>query len=70
MEAGMGEADAGVAALGHCELCFHGASEDEVKACEMMVPHQAEAALLDEVGETGQTVVAFALLRGTCPLPR
>ena len=50
-------------ALGHCELCFHGASEAEVKACEMAVPHELEAEALREVGETGETVVAFALLR-------
>jgi Fe-S-cluster containining protein len=50
------------AALGHCELCFHGASADEVKACEMTVPHVLEGALLDEVGKTEETVVAFALL--------
>jgi hypothetical protein len=55
----MGEGDA----LGHCELCFHGASEAEVKACEMAVPHELEAEALREVGETGETVVAFALLR-------
>jgi Fe-S-cluster containining protein len=50
-------------ALGHCELCFHGASEADVKACEMTVPFELEDALLEEVGEQGQTVVAFALLR-------
>jgi Fe-S-cluster containining protein len=50
-------------ALGHCELCFHGASEAEVKACEMTVPHELEAELLNEVSEQGETVVAFALLR-------
>jgi Fe-S-cluster containining protein len=50
-------------ALGHCELCFHGASEDEVKACEMTLPHEIENTLMDEVGKTGETVVAFALLR-------
>jgi hypothetical protein len=44
-------------------LCFHGATEEQVKACEMEVPHELEAALLDEVGEAGETVVAFALLR-------
>lgn len=49
--------------LGHCELCFHGANEAEVKACEMPVPHELESALLDEVGEAGETVVAFALVR-------
>jgi Fe-S-cluster containining protein len=68
MEVGMGavdtdEAITDVAALGHCELCFQGASEDEVKACEMTVPHELEAALLGDVGEAGETVVAFALLR-------
>jgi len=68
MEAGVNAADADeastdVSALGHCELCFHGASEDQVKACEMTVPHELEAALLHDVGETGETVVAFALLR-------
>jgi Fe-S-cluster containining protein len=55
----MGDGDA----LGHCELCFIGASEDEVAACEMVVPHELEAGLLDEVGGKGDTVVAFALLR-------
>jgi Fe-S-cluster containining protein len=58
MAAGMGYGQA----LGHCELCFHGASEAEVKGCEMTIPHELEEALLEEVGEQGQTVVAFALL--------
>jgi len=59
MEAGMG----GAAALGHCELCFVGASEGEVARCEMTIPHEFEAGLLDQLGETAETVVAFALLR-------
>jgi hypothetical protein len=50
-------------ALGHCELCFAGASEAEVARCEMPVPHEFEATLLDEIGAKGETVVAFALLR-------
>jgi len=50
-------------ALGHCELCFHGASEAEVQACEMAVPHEFEAELLSEVEDCGETVVAFALVR-------
>lgn len=50
-------------ALGHCELCFVGASESQVAACEMPVPHDMEAELLDETGAKGETVVAFALLR-------
>jgi Fe-S-cluster containining protein len=59
MEAGQGDG----MALGHCELCFAGASEAEVARCEMPVPHELEAALLDEIGGKGETVVAFALLR-------
>src|ERR1017187_7087095 len=50
-------------ALGHCELCFAGASTAEVAACEMPVPHELEAGLLDEIGAKGETLVAFALLR-------
>ena len=62
MEADMDESGSDVAALGHCELCFHGASEDEVKDCEMKPPHELEAQLLAEVGDSLETVVAFALL--------
>jgi Fe-S-cluster containining protein len=50
-------------ALGCCDLCFIGASESEIAACEMPVPHDLEASLVEEAGETGDTVVAFALLR-------
>jgi Fe-S-cluster containining protein len=49
-------------ALAHCELCFVGASSAEVAACEMSLPHELEQRLLDELGGTGDTVVAFALL--------
>jgi Fe-S-cluster containining protein len=58
MDAGTGEA-----ALGHCELCFHGASQAEVAACEIVVPHELEQELLDLVQDAGETVVAFALLK-------
>ena len=57
----MGEGEA----LGCCELCFVGASEDEIAACEMPVPHDLEAELLDDVGQPGETIVAFALLPGS-----
>ena len=68
MDAGTNEAGPNLtgletAALGHCELCFHGASEDEVKSCEMQVPHELEDQLLAELGDSTETVVAFALLR-------
>jgi Fe-S-cluster containining protein len=50
-------------ALGCCELCFVGAAEAEIAACEMPLPYEQEARLLDEIGQAGETVVAFALLR-------
>ncbi len=50
-------------ALACCELCFVEASEGEIAACEMPVPHDLENDLLAETGEVGETVVAFALLR-------
>lgn len=55
----MGDGDA----LGHCELCFTGAGEAQVAACEMPIPHALEADLLDEISAKGDTLVAFALLR-------
>ena len=66
----MGEGDA----LGCCELCFHGATEGEIAACEMPVPHELEEELLGEVGSgadaMAQTVVAYALLAGPTGSPR
>ena len=64
MDAGTGDGRA----LCHCELCFAGASESDVARCEMPVPHELEARLLDEIaanstGARGETVVAFALVR-------
>jgi Fe-S-cluster containining protein len=52
----------GAEGLGHCELCFVGATAAQVAACEMLVPHDLEAELLDEIGLPADTVVAFALL--------
>ena len=49
-------------ALGCCELCFVGASESEIAACEMPVPHELEEVLVAETGQPGETIVAFALL--------
>lgn len=51
------------AALGHCELCFADACTTEIAACEMPIPHELEAKLLNELPARGETVVAFALLR-------
>jgi len=49
-------------ALGCCELCFVGATEAEIAACEMSVPHELEASLVNQTGQPGETIVAFALL--------
>jgi Fe-S-cluster containining protein len=58
----------GAEGLGHCELCFVGATPEQVAACEMPVPHALEAELIheiedsQEIGEDFETIVAFALL--------
>jgi Fe-S-cluster containining protein len=54
--------------LGVCELCFHGASPEEIAACEMKPdPNDLESRLLQEFekknGRRGNTTIAFALLR-------
>jgi len=54
----MGEGEA----LGCCELCFVGASEKQIAACEMGVPHELEQRLVEMTGDARETVVAFALL--------
>ena len=48
-------------ALGCCELCFVGAGEEQIAACEMQVPHELEERLVEETGDTTETVVAYAL---------
>jgi Fe-S-cluster containining protein len=55
--------ETGAEGLGHCELCFIGATPEQVAACEMPVPHELEAELLEDIGAKDETVVAFALLR-------
>jgi Fe-S-cluster containining protein len=55
----MGSGDA----LGCCELCLVGASEEQIAKCEMPVPHEVEERLMEAMGDPGETVVAFALLR-------
>ena len=52
--------------LGVCELCYHGATEEQIAACEMPVdPEGLEGHLLEEFeqssGRRGRTLVAFAL---------
>ena len=57
------EAPEGGSALGHCVLCFGGASAEQIADCEMLVPHELEQRLVDELCAEGETIVAFALLR-------
>ncbi len=52
--------------LGVCELCFHGATDEEIAACEMKAdPDDLESGLLEEVetstGIRGETIIAFCL---------
>ena len=52
--------------LGVCELCFQGATDEEIAACEMNPdPDDLESALVEELEKTtgahGQTIVAFCL---------
>jgi len=54
--------------LGVCELCYHGASPDEVAGCEIRLEeaHELQAKLVEDLersGIGGKTVVAYALAR-------
>jgi len=56
--------------VGVCELCFQGASDAEIAACEMeMDPEGLEGVLLEELegrtGLSGETTVALALSRAS-----
>jgi Fe-S-cluster containining protein len=52
--------------LGVCELCYHGASDEEIAACEMKPDSDdLESSLLttveDSTGTRGDTIIAFCL---------
>ena len=52
--------------LGACELCYQGATDEEIAACEMKPdPDDLESALLKKLesstGARGETIVAFCL---------
>ena len=54
--------------LGVCELCYRGASDEEIAACEMIPDlDDLEGTLLEELKKTtgahGETIIAFALAR-------
>jgi Fe-S-cluster containining protein len=51
----------GAESLAICELCFEGATPEQIKSCEIEVdPHHLEAELLN--GDYSETIVAHALL--------
>jgi Fe-S-cluster containining protein len=53
----------GSEAVGICELCYHGATGDEITACEVEIdPEGLEARLLEQLGQ-GETTVAAALCK-------
>jgi Fe-S-cluster containining protein len=57
---------AGAEAVGVCELCFRGATDGKIAACEVESdPDGLESTLLEELeeatGASGQTIVAFCL---------
>ncbi|HYM76776.1 MAG TPA: YkgJ family cysteine cluster protein [Candidatus Dormibacteraeota bacterium] len=52
--------------LGVCELCYQGATDDEIAACEMIpdpddVESRLLAALEKQTGRRGDTIIAFSL---------
>ena len=55
----------GEQSLGVCELCYRGASDEQIAACEVEVdPENLEGELLRELegaGSAGETIVAFVL---------
>ena len=54
--------------LGHCELCYHGATPEQIAACELDSQTDELEAKLNRAAEKkagvrGQTIIAFALAR-------
>ena len=50
-------------ALACCELCFIGAPEQTIAACELYPPHALESEILSELDPNAETAVAFALIQ-------
>jgi len=61
----------GSEAVGACELCYAGATDEQIAQCRVEIdPDGLEAQLLDEMEDRGQTIVAFALTASpTAPDP-
>jgi Fe-S-cluster containining protein len=57
-----------VIALGHCELCYHGATPEQIAACELdpqtdELEEKLNAQVEQRSGVRGQTIIAFALAK-------
>jgi Fe-S-cluster containining protein len=48
--------------LAICELCFTTATPEEIQAAEMQVPHKEEEALLNQLTQSGNTIIAHCLI--------
>jgi hypothetical protein len=53
-------------ALGVCELCYHGATDEQIAACEMdpdpdCLEEKLIAVIEKKTGKRGNTIVAFCL---------
>jgi Fe-S-cluster containining protein len=57
-------------ALACCELCFTSASDEEIAACEMPVPHDLESQIVEQMCDDAQSVVAYALVKPGAALGR
>jgi Fe-S-cluster containining protein len=60
--------DEGHSGLGVCELCFQGATPEEIEACEVYLDIGDQEAAINaqaerDAGLTGNTIVAWALVR-------
>lgn len=64
----------GSEAVGVCELCYKGATDEQIAACQVELdPENLEGMLIEELeaaGARGRTIVAFALEPGRVPIPR
>jgi Fe-S-cluster containining protein len=64
----------GSQAVGVCELCYKGATDEQIAACQVELdPENIEGDLIAELeaaGARGRTIVAFALEPGRVPSPR
>ncbi len=54
-------AEAGPSRIGVCELCYQGATDEQIAACEVEVDTRGENEILEAMENPGDTLVAFAL---------